>query len=58
MENKDKIDTLNKCKNIVLKSKSFPKVCRYKSPKSFTEKQLNSIHSQEGILHFMIKKFI
>ena len=58
LENKEKIDNLNKCKNIVLKSKSFPKVCKNKTPKSFTEKELNLIHSQEGILHFMIKKFI
>ena len=57
MENKDQTENLNKCKKIVPKTKSFPKVCRKKSPKSIEKKELNSIYSQEGVLHFMINKF-
>ena len=57
LENKEKTDNFNKCENIVSKSKSFPKVCRNKFPKSIEEKELSLIYSQKGILHFLIKKF-
>ena len=57
LENKEKTDNLNKCKNIVSKSKSFPKVCKNKSPKRIAEKELNLIYSKKGIFHFLIQKF-
>ena len=57
LENNDKTENFKKCKKIVSKCESFPKVCRNKSPKSIEEKELSLIYSQKGILHFMIKKF-
>ena len=58
LENEEKTDKLNKCRIIFSKSKSFPTVCRNNSLKSIAEKELNIIYSQDGILLFMIKKFI
>lgn len=57
LEIKDQTENLKKCQKNFPKNDSFPKTCRKKSLKSIEKKDLYLIHSQEGILYRIIKKF-